>query len=216
MLVGVVVGVSVGVRVAVCVGVLEAVAVGVCVAVLEGVGVTVLVGVVVGVSVGVRVAVWVGVCVGVALAVAVGVGVDVGVRVAVDVGVAVGVCVGVLVGVRVGELVGVTVGVGVGAVAVGVTEAIKVQPMSLSACVASRRNGLAVANGSMSSSGVNEVSKCETEEPGCCVVGAYISTWLPTFPDVRKPLLASTFGPTQCRLPLLVLAATRWASVMFG
>ena len=43
-----------------------------------------------------------------------------------------------------------------------------------------------------------------------------MSTWLPTFPAVKMPLLASTFGPTQWRLPLFLLAVTRSALLMAG
>ena len=106
------------------------------------------------------------------------VGVAVRVGVVVRVAVTVGVGVAVLVGVDV--LVAVAVRVGVG-VAFGTT----VQPISSNAAQVMSRKLLPVSMGSISSSGVSVVSQCDTDEPGSCGFGAYICTWVPTFPAER-------------------------------
>jgi hypothetical protein len=69
----------------------------------------------------------------------------------------------------------------------------------------------------MTSSGSTASLMCDTEEPGFCTAGAYISTCpLAWRPAVRPPLLATTAVPTQWRSPVFVLAVTRSASVIAG
>ena len=69
----------------------------------------------------------------------------------------------------------------------------------------------------MSSFGDAVVAKCDTDEPGCCVLGAYMWTWpLGPTPPVMPPLLATTSPPVQCRSPGSLLAVTRSASVITG
>jgi len=64
-----------------------------------------------------------------------------------------------------------------------------------------------VYEGSISVSGKSEVLKCDTEEPGCWMEGAYISTWpLGWRSEVKIVPSATTLGPTQCRSPASVLA----------
>src|SRR5262245_29730602 len=91
------------------------------------------------------------------------------------------------------------------------------QPMSAKACTVSSVMKIDVRDGSISSLGKRLVLKWETEEPGCFMAGAYISTCPPgPRPEVSTPLALTTFAPTQWRSPVFVLAATRSASVMAG
>ena len=74
-----------------------------------------------------------------------------------------------------------------------------------------------VANGSMTSSGESDVLQCDTDEPPCTGLGAYISTWpLACTPADSTPLAATTFAPTQCRSSVSVMAVRRSPLVIVG
>jgi hypothetical protein len=89
--------------------------------------------------------------------------------------------------------------------------------MSCKSCVVTRSAGLAVAAGSMISSGKRAVSQCDTEEPGCTVGGAYICTWPDGWrPLDSSPLAATTAGPVQWRSPVSRAEAARSPSVICG
>jgi hypothetical protein len=67
----------------------------------------------------------------------------------------------------------------------------------------------------MTSFGLHDVLKCDTDEPLSTGLGAYISTWpLACRPAVRMPLFATTVAPTQCRSPVSIADAARCASLM--
>ena len=72
--------------------------------------------------------------------------------------------------------------------------------------------------GSITSFGVSEVLKCDTDDPFCSGFGAYISTWpLPeSRPPERVPLFVATAGPIQWRSPVSIAEATRSAFDMSG
>ena len=197
------------IRVTVSVGVAVEVGVELGVGVTLGVRLTVSVGVIDAVAVGVGVAVVVAVSVAVRDRVGDGVGDAVGVEL--GVGEAVGVAV------RDGDEVGTGVAVPEGDnVAVGVGSSSERQPVSLRAATARERPAPKMRNGSMSSSGLSVVSKCDTEEPGRRRSGEYMRTCVPTRPWLKEPLWAATAGPTQWRWVVLVAEAARWASVISG